>query len=119
MVLLPEWECGTCTALQKQMRGCEEEATKPIELDGEPQLRCPRRPLLERPVYFDELFWLYSNYTSGILPEAGGLVNQPAKLMAMLRCLKSAKSAAEREKDERENRKRAAQQRAAQMFGAG
>jgi hypothetical protein len=119
MVLLPEWQCHTCTPVQKQTRGCNEDATSPLILDEEPQLRCPRRPLLDRPVYFDELFWLYSNFDNGILPEAGGLSRQPNKLMAAIRCLKSAKRAAEDERDAREKRKRSAQANAAQVFGAG
>lgn len=70
-------------------------------------VRCPRRPLLDRPDYFQELFWLYSNYSEGILPQKGGLDDQPSKLMASIRVLKGTQEEAQREKTEAD-RKRSA-----------
>lgn len=116
MVLLPEWDCRTCTEAQQESRGCHEPATQPVELDGEKLTRCPRRVLLDRPDYFSELFWLHSNYSNGILPESGGLADQPHKLMASIRTLIRARQEAEDEKDEREKRRAAFREKAAQVF---
>lgn len=118
MVLLPEWQCETCTALQKEMRGCTEEATKPVELDGEKQLRCPRRILLDEPRYISEVWWLYSKYVDGILPEHGGLYDQPAKFLAVVRLLDGAKSAATSEKEEQDKRRKAIQAQANRALDA-
>jgi len=104
MVLLPEWECHTCT---------EELQAK---FNDRLLARCPRRPLLDRPTYFTELFWLYSNYSNGILPESGGLDDQPHKLMASIRTLIRARQDAESEKDDREKRRTAFRDKAAQVF---
>ena len=105
LVLLPEWECNACTATMKISRGCVTDATNPITLDGELMVRCPRRPLLDRPDHIRELFWLYSNYVEGILPQRGGLDDQPVKLMASIRLLKGAQDEAQREKTETDRKR--------------
>lgn len=111
LILLPEWDCETCTAAQKVARGCEAPARQRLELDGEVVTRCPRRPLLDTPQWLDELFWLYSNYTKGILPDGGTLLTNPAKLVDAFRVLSGAIALAETERDERERRQRAMRQR--------
>lgn len=116
MILLPEWQCHTCTEGQQAARGCNSEATQPAEFHGEKLLRCPRRVLLDRPRYFNELFWLHSNYSSGILPESGGLENQPHKLMASIRTLIRARQEADDEKENREKRRKAFRERAASVL---
>lgn len=118
MVLLPEWECHTCTEAQKESRGCIAPATQPAEFDGVKLTRCPRRPLLDQYRYFSELFWLHSNYSNGILPESGGLEDQPHKLMASIRTLIRARQEAEAEKDDREKRRSAFREKAARVFNA-
>lgn len=119
LVLLPEWDCSTCTKLQKFDRGCEGNAKRPIEFDGEPQMTCPRRPLLDDPLWYDELFWLYGNFKNGIFPEPGGLSNQPHKLMMAIRELDRAQKAAESEKEEGDKRKSAIREKAARVIGKG
>lgn len=105
-ILLREYDCTTCTARQKVLRGCENEAERPVEMDGEKLLRCPKRPLLDKPKELGEIFWLYRNYERGILPEEGSLLSQPNRLMTLLAALESAKSRAEAEQMEDMARKR-------------
>jgi hypothetical protein len=119
LVLLPQWDCQTCTAVQKVKRGCTEDATHPVEMDGEKQLRCPRRLLLDKPEFVTEIWWLYSKYVEGILPEHGGLYDQPAKFLAVMRVLDSARAAADSEKDQQEQRRQALQAQANSVFSAG
>lgn len=119
LILKPDWQCSTCTAALKIQRGCDTDATKPLELDGEKQMRCPRRMLLDYTAYMNEVWWLYGNYKEGILPEHGGLYDQPAKLLAVIRVLDSTKSAANSEKEEIDRRKAAARARASDAFNAG
>lgn len=56
-----------------------------MDIDGETVFRCPRRPILENPRLWNEIFFLYSSYKQGFLPEAGGLNDQPSRLMEYLR----------------------------------
>lgn len=109
LVLLPDWQCATCTANQKVSRGCEDDATKPVTLDGEVMVRCPRRIMLDRPHWLNEVWWLYSKYVDGIFPEHGGLSDQPAKYLAVVRLLEATKTAADSEKDQREKKRKAVQ----------
>jgi hypothetical protein len=119
LVLLPEWQCHTCTAAQQLQRGCITDATKPIELDGEKQVRCPRRMMLDEPQFISEVWWLYSKYTDGILPEHGGLYDQPARFIAVVRLLDNVKASATSEQEDRDKRRRAIQANASRVFNAG
>jgi hypothetical protein len=98
------------------MRGCVSDATNPVEFDGEKLLRCPRRLLLDDPWYVNEIWWLYAKYVDGILPEHGGLYDQPAKYLAVMRILDSAKSGADSEKQEQDKRRKAVQAHANRAF---
>ncbi len=49
--------------------------------------RCPRRPILEDPALFQELFWLYRQKEKGYLVNAGGLEDQPAVLVECYRII--------------------------------
>lgn len=83
-------------------------------MDGEELLRCPRRPLLEDPEFFSELFWNYKAFQRGFLPNAGGLEDQPVMLMDSFRVLEQALDLCEaqkREKEARRSRRAAAQGR--------
>lgn len=111
LILLPEWQCGECTAALKLTRGCDTDATRPVVMDDEPQLRCPRRVLIDEPVWIGEIWWLYSKYVDGIFAEPGGLSDQPAKFIMAARILESAKASADGEKDKREKRVKALQSR--------
>ncbi len=91
------------------VRGCEE----PIEgdgnvlvIDGEEQRRCPRRPILEDPEYYSDIFYLYRKSEAGYLPEDGGLNNQPAKLMELFREIETTRYTIGQHKEEKEAAKR-------------
>jgi hypothetical protein len=73
--------------------------------------RCPRRPLLDNPGWYSELFWLYANWSKGILPDGGTLNTNPSKLMDAIRIMDDAKAAATSERDQREQRRQAMRQR--------
>jgi hypothetical protein len=91
--------------------GCEEDARQPLELDGDVMLRCPRRPLLENPYHWKNMFWIYRNYDRGILPEEGALFSQPHKLLELLDVLETAKSSAQAEQQERDMKRTQARSR--------
>lgn len=82
-VELSDLDCSTCTASQKIARGCTTKARAPEIIGGEEFHRCPRFPLLEDPDYFSDLFWGHQQFKKGILPEEGGLLSQPGKLMKL------------------------------------
>ena len=96
--LFPERDCTTCTALKKRDYGCEARLeTGPdgtskwigrgkhqILIDGKPDWSCPRRPWLDDPEGLFFLMDVYAHYQNGFLPEQGGVLDQPAKLMRML-----------------------------------
>lgn len=70
--------------------GCERDAALPLTVDGEDIFRCPRRPILEEPVYFSAVFRAYGDYQRGILPENGGVLDQPARLLQSFRVIDEA-----------------------------
>jgi hypothetical protein len=74
--------------------------------------------LLDDPEKFNELFWLLSNYTSGILPEGGGLEDQPHRFVASIRLLQRARKDAEEEREEREKRRTAFREKASRAFNS-
>ena len=76
-----------------------------VEFNGERLTRCPRRPLLDDPTLWGEVFWLYQNYSNGILPEGSALNSNPHKLVQALRVITDAKNAAQSEREDRERRK--------------
>lgn len=78
---LLDFDCSTCTAAQKKARGCTADAPVPHEIGGMTLPRCPRRPLLDDPAYFSQLFWQHQQFKKGMLPDEGSLLSQPGKLM--------------------------------------
>jgi hypothetical protein len=110
LVLQPEWDCATCTASQQATRGCEAPPSRPIVFREQELTRCPRRPLLEHTSSYDELFWLYQNYTRGILPYGQALYRNPHKLVQMFQIIDNAKSEARHEQEKRERKRQAMQQ---------
>ena len=117
LVLLPEWDCTTCTAAQKTFRGCEAPARGRLELRGEVLERCPRRPLLDAPQFWAEVFWLYQNWSKGILPDGSTLRTNPAKLIEVIRHMDDAMAEAKLEREEREQRRQGWRERFAQQMG--
>lgn len=49
--------------------------------------RCPRRPLLDNPAFFDTVFEVYSWYKKGHLPESGGWEEQSAAFVQLMRAM--------------------------------
>lgn len=110
IVLKPEWDCTTCTAPQKELRGCTGTPTQPIVFADETLERCPRRPLLDDGADYDEVFWLYQNYARGILPYGSSLYKHPHKLVQMFRMIDLAKGEATAEREKRDKRREAMRQ---------
>lgn len=107
MELLDDLDCSTCTANQKLARGCESDAKSPQSIGEEVFRRCPRRPLLEDPEFFSDLFWSHQQFKKGILPEEGALKSQPAKLMEFYFLIDRTRNWCDREKMKAEKAKQA------------
>jgi hypothetical protein len=107
----PEYDCRACTAVQKLSRGCETDRAVPLEVGGMTLLRCPRRPLLDDPNFYSEVFWLYRSWKDGHLPEgsATGVHGQPNKMLMAYRVMDNAKHDAFSAKATRQAAKHAAQ----------
>lgn len=102
LILLPKWDCATCTAFHKAERGCEKEPIVPQEMDGEELTRCPRRPLLDDPALFKEAFEVYSWYKRGYFPDQGSYLDQAAAYVQFIDIFERAIAEAKAVKDERE-----------------
>lgn len=109
--MLPERNCQTCTSVKKELWGCAKDAVEHVEIDGEVFKRCPRLPLLRNPELYSELFWLYSNYKRGILPDSGALYDQSAKYIFLMRYIESVLSECEAYKAEEITKKEEKQRR--------
>lgn len=103
---MPERNCATCTARQKLTWGCDDAPRDKLEIDGFLLARCPKRPILDDPVGFSDLFWHYGQMQKGYLPEKGGLNDQPAKFMQYMRIIDRALDYCRSEQDRREEAKR-------------
>ena len=62
----------------------------PAMLAGKKHLTCPRRLILDEPRDFFEALNLYNLYDKGVLAVAGGVSDQPAIYMDLMRCIGSA-----------------------------
>ncbi|WP_349621641.1 hypothetical protein [Azospirillum argentinense] len=81
-------------------------------IDGEQHFRCPRRPILEDPEGFREVFRVYRAYQKGFLPELGGLEAQAAKLTRALDLIEVTTTQCEEQRQAEDARKRARSGRA-------
>lgn len=115
-ILLPERDCATCTGPQKKQWGCNGGATLSLEFDGEVQDTCPRRPFFDNPQFYNDLFFLYTNYQRGILPEEGSLLSQPHRALVLLRKMEGAQAAAQDEQQKQEQKQAANRQRMQAMM---
>lgn len=106
LILLPEWNCNTCSSGNKQLRGCEQDAPVPLLLDGEEIVRCPRRPLFEEPEAWTEYLQEFHDYQEGRFPELGGTQDQAYGYLQVMRTMASAKSEAEGIRMKQEEMKR-------------
>jgi hypothetical protein len=106
--LLPERNCSTCTPQNKINWGCEGNARQKLTLGATKLEVCPRRPLLDDPDKYSNIFWLYRQYKEGYLPETGGLYNQPAKYLEYIRIIDRALDFCRDMQQERDQRKKGA-----------
>jgi hypothetical protein len=100
-----------CTAQQKVIRGCVQDAPENyrLNIEGEVHLRCPRRPILDDPAFYRELFWLYRQKEKGYLVNHGGLDDLPTFLADAFRVIDATLSRIEaHKKDEAARKKRRA-----------
>jgi hypothetical protein len=68
---------------------------------------CPARPWLDDPETMHLLYDLYAHYRNGFLPVAGGVLDQPAKLMGALAVVAhEVESCAEERRSEQSRRER-------------
>lgn len=79
--LFLERDCVKCTDMQKKEWGCEGKAILPVFIDGEPEYTCIRRPILDNPRWFNEIFTMYSMYKNGFLPYEGTYMAQPLSFL--------------------------------------
>ena len=77
----------------------------PLKFMGEETRRCPRRPIYEDPASFSYWLRLYRNYTLGMLPEEGGILDQTSMATEVFKLLDNA-YARVREHNEGEQAKR-------------
>tara|TARA_R100001086_G_scaffold208807_1_gene124551 strand:- start:412 stop:774 length:363 start_codon:yes stop_codon:yes gene_type:complete len=105
--LLPERKCHKCTLNQKQRWGCTEDAPgAPIVMDGRELKRCPNRPLLDFPVFYNELFKLQAWYGKGHLPDGGTWLDQSNVFVECVSIIESAQHEASKIKDAKQKRMR-------------
>lgn len=102
---MPERDCNTCTAHLKRQRGCETDAPMPMRLDGKDVFRCPRRPILDDPRFFDTVLTQYKAYIRGYLPDPGSLLDQGHRYVVSMAVVEGAIAEAEQEQERRERKK--------------
>lgn len=103
--MLPERDCDTCNDVQARLWGCEDEPEQPLSLNGEWVKRCPRRLALDQPDELRQLLFLYRNYTRGLLPNPGSVLDQSAYLMTLFEVLDGAIAQVEQERVKEAERK--------------
>jgi hypothetical protein len=68
----------------KQQYGCEGNAKLPVVLDGEEMTTCPRRPILDDPEFYGDLFGRFRRYQKGLFYDEGAVGSQPNLLIECL-----------------------------------
>ena len=80
-------DCQACTGNLKKARGCTEEAPVPMfDLDGKEYCRCPLKIITRQSM---EYIRFYSFFRDGYLPNAGGIMDQPAKFLDAMSMIES------------------------------
>lgn len=69
-----------------------------MEIDGQKLTHCPMRLFLDNPDDMGELVWYYAAYKRGQLPNEGGLLDQPAKMMQAFRVIDNANATLDRQR---------------------
>lgn len=110
--MFPERNCSTCNQVQKRMWGCEGDAEQPVELDGELLTTCIRRPMLDDPEWFNEIYTMYKMYKNGFLPNEGTYQAQPVAVVQIINIIDAVLAECDEIKDEERERKEKNRKRA-------
>lgn len=106
------YDCTRCTAQQQVIRGCVEDSPEShaLIINGVTHRRCPRRPILDDPEHYKEMFWLYRQKEKGYLTDDGGLMGQANYVVESFKVIDDAlaRVAAEQKAKDELKRKRAA-----------
>lgn len=86
----------------------ENQASFPINLDGENWFGCPRRVILDDQDGWLQLTRFYNQYKAGFLPDPGGTLDQVDRLMTLLMLMEAAYNDCQEVKRQQEVDKRAA-----------
>ena len=74
-----ELDCQKCSEKKKRAWGCEEETKEPfLTIDKEEIRRCPLKLITVQSM---DYIRFYGYYKEGYLPNAGGILEQPAKFL--------------------------------------
>ncbi len=92
---MPERACQGCT--RQAEWGCHSKPPIPIIFDDVELDRCPRRPFLDDPVWFDSIYTAHGYLQKGMLPIAGTYLDLPNKLNTAFKVIDSAVHFAEEE----------------------
>ena len=82
------WDCGKCEAIpgKKRERGCTSDTGPVWTMGGEDSRRCPKARILydTDPAGLIQTFNFLPPYRNGLLPLAGGVMDQPAIAIQLL-----------------------------------
>ncbi len=120
MRLLPERDCNDCPDQDRVRWGCVADAMPPmpINFDGERILRCPRKPYLDNPDWYNRILEFYGWREKGFLPNPGTWRDQDQRFVTICAVIDKAKSDADAEENEIRDAKQA-QMKAQGRRGAG
>jgi hypothetical protein len=97
-------DCHECTEVQRNWRGCTEEVPETeFVIDGVPLKRCPLKLLSSITIRF---IHFYSYFQKGFLPNPGGVLDQPHKLIEVFNYLGSFILRKEREEQKEKEQQR-------------
>jgi hypothetical protein len=117
LYLLEERDCHSCTPENKIQWGCTTDALWPVTIDDEMQIRCPRRPFLDDPGWFNAVFQSSRFQEKNMLTEPGTWLDQPAKLTAAIHVVEAAAEESRDYKKTADERRRANKAKAARPTG--
>lgn len=102
MRLMPERECNGCPETDRVRWGCVADAipAMPIQFDGEHTLRCPRKPYLDNPGWYNNILEFYGWREKGFLPNPGTWRDQDQRFVTICAVIDKAKSDADAEEQQ-------------------
>ena len=117
MRLLPERDCSDCPAQNRKRWGCESDASFPLPFDGERVKRCPRKPFLDNPEWFGQIFEAFSWREKGFLPNPGTWRDQDHRFVLACSIIDRANQDASDDERKAQEAKQAQASRAAKHGG--